>query len=166
MGTLPFYNLFVICFFLATKLFMLNITRLYVFILWHLMMCDWFSAKERVWSFQIGCYIPLMWGGGAMLQIPALWKMNVTDKPFHLPLCITFMCECLMLVIMLYFDFNTVSRSIQSGSRALLANGYRGLFPGLKRPRHEADRWPPSSAEVNSGGAIPALPNVSLWHCP
>jgi hypothetical protein len=64
-----------------------------------------------------------------MLQIPALWKMNVPHKQISLPVCIRFSCECLILVIILYFDFNTVSRNNQTGSGAhltLLYNGNQG----------------------------------------
>jgi hypothetical protein len=34
---------------------------------------------------------------------------------------------------------------------------------GVKQPGHEADHSPSFGAEVN-GGAIPALPCMSLWH--
>jgi hypothetical protein len=37
--------------------------------------------------------------------------------------------------------------------------------PVLKRQGYEADHSPPSSAEVNSGGAIPPLPYTSSWRC-
>jgi hypothetical protein len=36
------------------------------------------------------------------------------------------------------------------GPPNLLYNGYRGLFPGVKRPWREADHSPPISAEVNN----------------
>jgi hypothetical protein len=45
----------------------------------------------------------------------------------------------------------------------LLSNGYRGAFPGLKRPGREADHSPPSSAEVKSGAAIPQFLYTSSW---
>jgi hypothetical protein len=35
--------------------------------------------------------------------------------------------------------------------------------PGVKRPDREADHSPPSSAEVNNGGAIPPPPRMSSW---
>jgi hypothetical protein len=35
---------------------------------------------------------------------------------------------------------------------------------GLKRQRREADRSPPSSAEVKNGGAISLLAHMSSWH--
>jgi hypothetical protein len=39
-----------------------------------------------------------------------------------------------------------------------------GCFsPGLKRPGHEADHSPVSSAEFQNGGDIPALPHTSPW---
>jgi hypothetical protein len=34
----------------------------------------------------------------------------------------------------------------------------------VKRPGHEADHSPPSSAEVKNVGAIPPLPHISSWH--
>jgi hypothetical protein len=45
----------------------------------------------------------------------------------------------------------------------LLSNGHREFFPELNRPEREADHTPPSSAEVEDGGAIPPLPNMSSW---
>jgi hypothetical protein len=47
-----------------------------------------------------------------------------------------------------------------------LSNGNQELFPGIMRPRHEADRSPPSSAEVKNSGAIPPLTHASSWHGP
>jgi hypothetical protein len=39
----------------------------------------------------------------------------------------------------------------------------RGLSPGVKKPGHEADNSPPSSAEVKNGGAIPpSLPYLFM----
>jgi len=37
------------------------------------------------------------------------------------------------------------------------------LSPGGKRPEHEADHKPPSSAEVKLRGAIPTFPHMSSW---
>jgi hypothetical protein len=37
------------------------------------------------------------------------------------------------------------------------------LSLGVKRLGQEADHSPPSSAEVNNGGAIPQLPHTSLF---
>jgi len=37
-----------------------------------------------------------------------------------------------------------------SGSYSLPSNGYRGSFPGVKLPRHEADHSPASSAKVKN----------------
>jgi hypothetical protein len=34
------------------------------------------------------------------------------------------------------------------GSPSLVSNGYRGFFPGVKRPGREADHSPPGSAEA------------------
>jgi hypothetical protein len=56
------------------------------------------------------------------------------------------------------------SADIQTGSVAHPASypmGTVGSFPGIKRPRHEADRSPPTSAEVKNCGAIPPLPHIS-----
>jgi hypothetical protein len=44
------------------------------------------------------------------------------------------------------------------GLSSLLSNGYRGISPWIKRPKHEAGQLPPSSAEVKNGGDIPPLP--------
>jgi hypothetical protein len=42
------------------------------------------------------------------------------------------------------------------GPPNLLSNGYRCvIFPGVKRPRREADHSPPSNVEVKNSGAIP-----------
>jgi hypothetical protein len=46
------------------------------------------------------------------------------------------------------------------GPTSLLSNGYRGLFPGVKRPGREADHSPPTSVEVKNGGSIPPLPHM------
>jgi hypothetical protein len=35
---------------------------------------------------------------------------------------------------------------------------------GVKRPAIEADHSSPSSAEVENGGDIPPLPDISSWH--
>jgi hypothetical protein len=42
--------------------------------------------------------------------------------------------------------------------------GTRGPFSGIKRLARDADHSPPSSAEVENGGAIPPLPHTSSWH--
>jgi hypothetical protein len=41
----------------------------------------------------------------------------------------------------------------------------RAISRGVKNPGREADHSPPSSAEVNNGGALPSLPLRSSWHC-
>jgi hypothetical protein len=38
------------------------------------------------------------------------------------------------------------------------------ISPGVNRPGREADHSPPSSAEVNNGGAIPPFPYRSSCH--
>jgi hypothetical protein len=47
------------------------------------------------------------------------------------------------------------------GPPSVLFNGYRGLFPGVKRLGRNAA--PLSSAEIKKGGAIPLLPHISPW---
>jgi hypothetical protein len=49
------------------------------------------------------------------------------------------------------------------GPPSLQSNYYQGLSPQKKRPVREADRSPPSSAEVENTGAIPLLPHTSSW---
>jgi hypothetical protein len=39
----------------------------------------------------------------------------------------------------------------------------RVIFQGVKRPHHEANHSPPSSAEVQNGGATLLLPHKSSW---
>jgi hypothetical protein len=36
-------------------------------------------------------------------------------------------------------------------------------FPEVKRLGRDADRSPPSNAELKNGGAIPPLPHMSSW---
>jgi hypothetical protein len=39
---------------------------------------------------------------------------------------------------------------------SILLNGYRGSFPGVRRSEGDADRWPPSAAEVkNESSPLP-----------
>jgi hypothetical protein len=57
--------------------------------------------------------------------------------------------------------------SVQTGSGAHPASysiGTKAISPQVKRPRHEEDHSPPSSIEVNTGGAIPTLPHTPSWH--
>jgi hypothetical protein len=63
-------------------------------------------------------------------------------------------------------DFSLL-HSVQAGSGAHTASypmGIGGSFTGGKRQGREADRSPPSSAEVKNGGAIPPLPTCLQWH--
>jgi hypothetical protein len=56
--------------------------------------------------------------------------------------------------------------SVQTGSGAHQPHiqwALEDLSPGVKRPGREADHPFPSSAEVNNGGAIPPLSNMSSW---
>jgi hypothetical protein len=51
---------------------------------------------------------------------------------------------------------------VQTGCQAHPASYPMGIedyfYPRLKQQRREADRSPPSSAEIKNGGAIPPLP--------
>jgi hypothetical protein len=63
-------------------------------------------------------------------------------------------------------DFSLL-HSIQTGSGdhiASYARGTRASFPGVKLQGREGDHSPPFSAEVNNGGDIPPLPNMSSWY--
>jgi hypothetical protein len=44
------------------------------------------------------------------------------------------------------------------GPRSLLLNGYRGSFPGVKRPGSEVDHLPPFSAEIRNGWSYTSTP--------
>jgi hypothetical protein len=55
--------------------------------------------------------------------------------------------------------FNT--RTYSGAHLARCAVDTEALSPGLKRQGHEADHWPPSSAEVKKVGAIAPLPHMS-----
>jgi hypothetical protein len=37
------------------------------------------------------------------------------------------------------------------------------VSPGIKQPGRDAEQSPPSSTEVENGGAIPSLPHMSSW---
>jgi hypothetical protein len=56
---------------------------------------------------------------------------------------------------------------VQTGSVAHPSNPIQciqgALAPGIKGPMREFDYSPPSSAEVNNGGAISPLPHTSSW---
>jgi hypothetical protein len=57
--------------------------------------------------------------------------------------------------------------SIQPGSRNHMASYTKdtgAVSPGLKQSGLEAKHSPSPSAEVKCGGAIPPLPDMSLWH--
>jgi hypothetical protein len=62
-------------------------------------------------------------------------------------------------------DFS-FDHDVQTGSGphpAPYTVGTECCFPGVMWPWHEADHLPPSSAEVEAGGAIPSLPHTSPW---
>jgi hypothetical protein len=57
--------------------------------------------------------------------------------------------------------------SVQTRSDAHPASHPRGtgaVSPGVKRLRGEAKYSPPSSSEVNNGGAIPPFLHTPSWH--
>jgi hypothetical protein len=60
--------------------------------------------------------------------------------------------------------FSTVFRPTLEPTQPLIQWVQGALSPGVKRQGREADRSPPSSAEVKKGGATPPLPNMSSWH--
>jgi hypothetical protein len=62
----------------------------------------------------------------------------------------------------LLHDFQSGSGAHPISYTMCIAGWFRG---GLKRPRREFDHSPPSSAEVNNGGAIPPLPHTSSAWC-
>jgi hypothetical protein len=53
-------------------------------------------------------------------------------------------------------DFNLLC-NVQTGSGAHPASYPGALSPGVERPGRQADHSPPSSAEVENGGAVPLL---------
>jgi hypothetical protein len=53
--------------------------------------------------------------------------------------------------------FTTASRQTTSG-----VNGCQGLSLELKRPEHEADRSPPSNAEVKNAWSYTSTPPIHL----
>jgi hypothetical protein len=57
-------------------------------------------------------------------------------------------------------DFSLL-QGVQTGS--VSHSAAYPMHTGDKRPRREADRSPPSSADVKNGGAMPALPHMSSW---
>jgi hypothetical protein len=45
----------------------------------------------------------------------------------------------------------------------LLTCGYGGSFPGVKRPRREADHSPPTDVEVNKMWIYTSIPHPPSW---
>jgi hypothetical protein len=55
---------------------------------------------------------------------------------------------------------------VGSGGHPAFYQMSAGSFPpGVKRPGREADRSPPSSAEVNNAWSYTSTPNTSSWRC-
>jgi hypothetical protein len=57
--------------------------------------------------------------------------------------------------------YSTASRLVMGLTQPPIQWVQRALSPVLKRPGHETDHSPPSSAKVKNDGAIPSLP-ISL----
>jgi hypothetical protein len=81
--------------------------------------------------------------------------------------------------IVMYFSYELVTEvptaardfsflhSVQAGCGAHCPKGTWGaLSPGVKRPVHEADHSPSSSAEIKNGGVILPPPYMSSWRGP
>jgi hypothetical protein len=66
--------------------------------------------------------------------------------------------DCKILV------FSTASRLMLGPTQPLIQWVPGALFLGVKQQGHEADHPFPPRAEVKTGGAIPQLPHMSLWH--
>jgi hypothetical protein len=62
--------------------------------------------------------------------------------------------------IFLYF---TVSRPALGPTQPPVRWAPGALSPRVKRPGHEADHLPPTTAEVGNGGAVPPLPHTFSW---
>jgi hypothetical protein len=58
----------------------------------------------------------------------------------------------------------TVSRLALGPTQPPIEWVVEAVYPRVKRPGHEADHSPPSSAEVRNDGAIPPLPHTFSWH--
>jgi hypothetical protein len=62
------------------------------------------------------------------------------------------------------FLYSTVSRLALGPTQPPIQWVLGALSLGVKRPGHEAESSPPSSAEVRNGGAIPPFHHMSSWH--
>jgi hypothetical protein len=60
--------------------------------------------------------------------------------------------------------FSTASRPALGPTQPPIRWVPEAIYPGVKRPRREADLSPPSSAGAKNGGAISPLPLTSSWH--
>jgi hypothetical protein len=63
-----------------------------------------------------------------------------------------------------FFLFSINSRPALKPTQPLIQWVPGLLFPGIKRPKREADHIPSSSAEDKDGGAISPLPYTSSWN--
>jgi hypothetical protein len=61
------------------------------------------------------------------------------------------------------FLFFTVFRPVLGPTQPPIQWVPGALSPGAKRPGREPDHSPPTSAEINNGGAIPPLPHTVSW---
>jgi hypothetical protein len=62
------------------------------------------------------------------------------------------------------FLFPTASRPTLEPAKPLIQRVPAISSPGVKRPGHEGDRSPSSSAEIKNDESIPSLPCTSSFH--
>jgi hypothetical protein len=60
-----------------------------------------------------------------------------------------------------YFLFSIASRPALGSNQSLIQWVLGAVSSGIKRPGRESDHSPPSSEEVNNGGAVSPLPHTS-----
>jgi hypothetical protein len=60
--------------------------------------------------------------------------------------------------------FSLTSRSALGPTQSPVQWISKAASPGVKRPEHEADNSPPSSAEVKNGGGIPTFSHMCLFN--
>jgi hypothetical protein len=106
-----------------------------------------------------------------MDYIYKIWKWVYSDLATHSKFCLTlnsstgYFYTKTHVYSCVYLERNSGVYRLW-GPPSLLSSGYRGLFPGAKRPGSETHYSPPSSAEVKNGGAIPPLhPYVFMAWC-
>ena len=60
-------------------------------------------------------------------------------------------------------DFLYNSGDLLWGPSSLLFTGYPRSLSGVRRPKHEADHLPPSSARLRMRGAVPLCFDTPAW---